>query len=67
MVLDGGTQQLFSGFANPGGAQQAIFVSSNLASGSHTLRLSNENHRNVEENPSYVWLDVDFVALSGTL
>lgn len=67
MTIDFGETQFFSGFANPGGFQQAIFSSTGLPQGDHVLKLSNENNKNVAKNPSYIWLDVDFVTVFGAL
>ena len=67
MSIDSSEPQFFSGFANPGTYQQAIYASSGLAQGDHVLRLSNENAKNVAKNPTYLWLDVDFVTVFGSL
>ena len=67
MQIDYGEVQFFSGFSNPGGYQQAIFSSSGLPQSDHVLKLSNETAKNTAKNPSYVWLDVDFVTVFGSM
>lgn len=65
--IDNGAPEFFSGFSNPGEMQQAIYSSTGLSTGNHVLRLSNENAKNAAKNPTYLWLDVDFVTIFGTL
>jgi hypothetical protein len=38
-----------------------------LEEGDHTIKISNEDSRNIEQYPNYIWLDIDFIAFTGTL
>nr|XP_019006331.1 uncharacterized protein I203_01656 [Kwoniella mangroviensis CBS 8507]OCF69792.1 hypothetical protein I203_01656 [Kwoniella mangroviensis CBS 8507] len=67
VVIDGGDIQYFSGFSQDGQFQATLFATNGLQDGSHTLKISNENERNQDQYPDYVWLDIDSVAVSGTL
>ncbi|WWC57982.1 uncharacterized protein I303_100517 [Kwoniella dejecticola CBS 10117] len=67
VVIDGGDIQYFSGFSQEGQFQATLFATNGLADGSHTLKISNENQRNTEQYPDYVYLDIDSVAVNGDL
>lgn len=67
VVIDGGEIQYFSGFSQDGQFQATLFATNGLQDGSHTLKISNENERNQDQYPDYDWLDIDSVAVSGTL
>ena len=65
--LDGGTPQYFSGYSADGQYQQVLYATSGLAQGQHQIRISNENARNIAQFPTYIWLDIDHVSITGTL
>ena len=66
--IDGGEPEFFSGFASGDGQFQAVlFATTGLADSEHTLKIANENSRNIEQYPKYIYLDVDYFALTGQL
>ncbi|ORX34557.1 hypothetical protein BD324DRAFT_636388 [Kockovaella imperatae] len=65
--VDGQDAQFYSGYASSDTFQQVLFATSGLAEGDHTIRLSNENARNTEQYPAYIWFDVDYAVFTGTL
>jgi len=66
--IDAGEPEFFSGFASGDGQFQAVlFATTGLADAEHTLRIANENSRNIEQYPKYIYLDVDYFALTGEL
>ncbi|WRT63487.1 uncharacterized protein IL334_000392 [Kwoniella shivajii] len=67
VTVDNGNIQYFSGYSEEGQFQATLFATSGLKDGSHTLKISNENERNQDQYPDYMWLDIDSVAVSGTL
>ncbi|WVW81616.1 hypothetical protein I302_103611 [Kwoniella bestiolae CBS 10118] len=67
VVIDEGDIQYFSGYSQDGQFQATLFATNGLQEGKHALKISNENQRNQEQYPDYVWLDIDSVVVSGTL
>ncbi|WWC67005.1 uncharacterized protein I206_100912 [Kwoniella pini CBS 10737] len=67
IIIDGGEIQYFSGFSQDGQFQATLFATNGLKDGSHTLKIINENQRNQEQYPDYVYLDIDSVAVNGVL
>lgn len=66
--LDNGESQYFSGYASGSGQYQtALYATTGLSDGEHTIKVVNENSRNAEQYPNYVYLDIDFFALTGEL
>jgi hypothetical protein len=66
--VDSADPEYFSGFATGDGQFQAVlFATNGLASGDHTLKIANENSRNIEQYPKYIYLDIDYFALTGEL
>jgi hypothetical protein len=66
--IDAGEPEFFSGFASGDGQFQAVlFATTGLADSEHTLKIANENSRNIEQYPKYIYLDVDYFALTGEL
>ena len=57
----------YSGYSATDQFQQVLYATSGLSEGDHQIKISNENARNTQQFPSYVWLDVDFVAFTGTM
>ncbi|XAO26659.1 hypothetical protein I312_105498 [Cryptococcus bacillisporus CA1280] len=57
----------YSGYSEKSTFQQVLYATSELEEGDHTLKVSNENARNTDEYPNYIWLDVDYVAVTGSL
>ncbi|KAI9636090.1 uncharacterized protein MKK02DRAFT_44791 [Dioszegia hungarica] len=67
IIIDSAPPQYFSGLANPNIFQQVLFATSTLAQGDHALRITNEGNRDAPDQPGLIWLDVDFVAVSGVI
>lgn len=67
IIIDSAPPQYFSGLANPNIFQQVLFATSTLAQGDHALRITNEGNRDAPDQPGLIWLDVDFVAVSGVM
>ncbi|TYJ54806.1 hypothetical protein B9479_004565 [Cryptococcus floricola] len=67
VVVDSGDIQYYSGYSKNSSLQQLLYASSGLEEGDHTLKISNENSRNVDEYPTYIWLDIDAVSVNGEL
>ncbi|OCF33160.1 hypothetical protein I316_05205 [Kwoniella heveanensis BCC8398] len=65
--VDNGDIQYFSGYALTGEFQATLFATNGLEQGTHHLKISNENARNIEQYPDYIWLDIDSVAVTGNL
>ncbi|KIR97422.1 hypothetical protein L804_05106 [Cryptococcus deuterogattii 2001/935-1] len=65
--VDSGDIQYYSGYSEKSTFQQVLYATSGLEEGDHTLKVSNENARNTDEYPNYIWLDVDYVAVTGSL
>jgi hypothetical protein len=66
--IDSGAPEFFSGFASGDGQFQAVlFATTGLSDAEHTMKIANENSRNIEQYPKYVYLDIDYFALSGEL
>ncbi|OCF43772.1 hypothetical protein I317_02376 [Kwoniella heveanensis CBS 569] len=65
--VDNGDIQYFSGYALTGEFQATLFATNGLEQGKHHLKISNENARNIEQYPDYIWLDIDSVAVTGNL
>ena len=66
--IDSGEPEFFSGFASGDGQFQAVlFATTGLSDAEHTLKIANENSRNIEQYPKYIYLDVDYFALTGEL
>ncbi|ORY31987.1 hypothetical protein BCR39DRAFT_71841 [Naematelia encephala] len=65
--LDNGQAQYYAGFSADAQFQAVLYASSGLTEGDHTLRLSNENGQNIAQYPQYIYLDVDEIAVTGTL
>ncbi|UOH83720.1 hypothetical protein LQV05_006455 [Cryptococcus neoformans] len=54
------------GYSEKSTFQQVLYATSGLEEGDHILKVSNENARNTDEYPNYIWLDVDYVAVTGS-
>jgi hypothetical protein len=68
VTVDAGEPEYFSGYASGEGQFQAVlFATTGLADADHTLTIVNENSRNLDQYPTYVYLDVDYFALTGEL
>ncbi|KAL7421301.1 hypothetical protein Q5752_004186 [Cryptotrichosporon argae] len=67
IVVDGGAASYYSGYNANATFQQVLYESSGLAEADHTLTLANANSKNTAAYPTDVWVDLDFVAVSGTL
>lgn len=65
--MDSGDTQYYSGYSEKSTFQQVLYATSGLEEGDHILKVSNENARNTDEYPNYIWLDVDYVAVTGSL
>jgi hypothetical protein len=66
--IDSGDPEFFSGYASGEGQFQAVlFATTGLTDGDHTLKVTNENSRNIEQYPKYIYLDIDYFALTGEL
>ncbi|WVQ93906.1 hypothetical protein IAU59_000984 [Kwoniella sp. CBS 9459] len=65
--VDNGDIQYFSGYSLAGEFQATLFATNGLEQGTHHLKISNENARNSQEYPDYIWLDIDSVAVTGNL
>lgn len=65
--MDSAPTLYYSGYSATDEIQSVLYSTSGLAEGAHTLKLSNENARNIGQYPSFVYLDVDFVAVTGSL
>lgn len=66
VTVDGGEKQYFSGFSATDSFQQILFATTNLQEADHNVVVTNENARNIQQYPSYVYLDIDFVSFTGT-
>jgi len=66
-VVDSGHVEYYSGFSQTDTFQQLLYASSGLAQGDHIIKISNENSRDVQQYPTYVVLDIDYVAFTGTM
>ncbi|WVF66289.1 hypothetical protein IAT40_001029 [Kwoniella sp. CBS 6097] len=67
VAVDNGDTQYFSGYSLNGEFQATLFATNGLEQGTHHLKITNENARNTEEYPDYIWLDIDSVAVTGNL
>ncbi|KAL0243789.1 hypothetical protein I308_105050 [Cryptococcus tetragattii IND107] len=65
--VDSGDTQYYSGYSEKSTFQQVLYATNGLEEGDHTLKVSNENARNTDEYPNYIWLDVDYAAITGSL
>ena len=65
--VDGKDAQFYSGYSSTDTFQQVLFATTGLEEGDHTIKLSNENAKNTDQYPNYVYLDVDYAAFTGTL
>lgn len=65
--MDSGDTQYYSGYSEKSTFQQVLYATNGLEEGDHTLKVSNENARNTDEYPNYIWLDVDYAAITGSL
>ncbi|RXK35491.1 hypothetical protein M231_07223 [Tremella mesenterica] len=64
--VDNGDVSYYSGYASPDEFQVVLYATSGLSEGDHTIKISNENARDTDQYPSYVWMDIDYAAITGT-
>jgi hypothetical protein len=64
--VDDASPSYFSGFASPDEFQQVLYSTSGLSQGDHHIVISNANSQNTAQYPNYIYVDVDFVAVTGT-
>jgi hypothetical protein len=69
IIADNGEKQSFSGVApdKEPKYQQALYASSGLAQGDHTLRLINDYALNPADQADKTWFDIDYVAIAGEM
>lgn len=65
--VDNASPSYYSGFASPDEFQQVLYSTSGLSQGDHQIVISNANSQNTAQYPNYIYVDVDFVAVTGTL
>ncbi|GFZ43730.1 hypothetical protein JCM24511_01450 [Saitozyma sp. JCM 24511] len=65
--VDNASPSYYSGFASPDEFQQVLYSTSGLSLGDHQIVISNANSQNTAQYPNYIYVDVDFVAVTGTL
>jgi hypothetical protein len=65
--VDGGETSYFSGYSADNQFQQVLYATSGMGDGEHTLKISNENARNIAQYPNYIWFDIDHFVFTGTM
>lgn len=65
--VDAGPESTYSGYSQTDQFNHNIFESTGLVQGTHTLKMTNANSLNIAQYPNYVYFDLDYVAVTGSL